>query len=1415
MTLSEADALAMFRPYRPLPGDVCELLDGLGRTGVLHGASRIERDGERYLNVVGAAPLLDLEQLNAYATHLCEHGEFEGALTVASLALRLSLAWLPDNHSMSLASISNVGSCLDQTGQSRSALPLFERAWIMCAAVCGEDAPETLLYLNNFATCLQRLGESRRALEMHQRALAARRTVQGEAHPITLHSLNGVASCYIGMGDVRRALPLCEQALQIRRSALGNDHPDTLASISNLAHCYDRLGEWRRALPLFEEAATRHVAKLGEQHPATLASRFSLAHCYDHCGESRKALPLFEQVLEQRRAALGEEHPKTLGSLSRLATCYASRGDARRALPLHEEAVGKYRALLGEEHPDTQAAVNALATCHAQLGDVRRALPLYEQSLAVHRTRWGEDHPATLGVSANLGACYSKLGQPHSALPLLQDVLNKRRRLLGEGHPETLFSLTELASCYENLGDYRQASASYEQALEKSRAVLGEDHPVTLHHLNRVVTCHFRRGQTPDDLGLIERVLARQRTALGEGHIDTLSSEINLAVVYCEIGELARARRLLENTLEQLRAICGNSHPVTLTCLMTLADCCDRLGETQRARLFFEKAFELRCAVFGELHPETLLALNCVARCHSKLGDVQRAMSMFERVVDLQRVVLGDEHLQVMLGLHNIAFCHLHLNDPRSALPILQKVQSRYRVMLGEEHPDTLSVSRDVAFCHGQLGEPERARPLLEAVLAKFRAVLGEYHPTTLGCLHNLPRVCADMGDAVGVKTHASQFLKAVATTELRDGFWPQYAVDAAVIIASLGPGEEVTEWAEDLRRISQVFVEELDLAEADAKARLQEPFRKFHDEWLSLAIVHWPGETLVVLAAIQGREMAGLMIDELLTSRVDFPESDPRREYLNVRQELRRLRLQSNSQASLQRIPGELTSEVAAARWRQTVAAHEQVYAKYLSQRQALADTFPEFRLAGAQLLADAAMLLARLQPDEALVLLFTLHDGREGGDKGCFACVLRRNPEPDGVAGLLPLMPKALQTLQRYEYTLEGDARGAMRRLRSDAPRSMPVTSGAVTLTTLCETFREALWSPLEGLLAGTRMLHVIVHDVFHNLPIAASAPAGRELFVYPGLLFYIQRHHLPDVSPGRPNVPQLDAPEPWMALHTDAAQGTDSHIPFVAVDAALVHSIVGSRHVYQSAQSDAVKLWEQPHAAAFPAWYFATHGGVHAGPPRQTFLYLDRANGRTLDVSHVLASAQRPRVLVLGCCLLARLHEDHDGNPLGLLSAFFLRGADYIVAAIQSVHDFYMPLLVGLFHQAWLELRDPHAALVDAKRRLKSGEWFEDTAAHLQAAYLPVLCEVLEAAGAQTISGWLLPPDVRARYPGAFDVQRDENSWHEFERDHCRTLAARRQFSLAVLSHLIEQRNALPADYIEHLCAWVCGFGCIRKT
>ena len=123
-------------------------------------------------------------------------------------------------------------------------------------------------------------------------------------------------------------------------------------------------------------------------------------------------------------------------------------------------------------------------------------------------------------------------------------------------------------------------------------------------------------------------------------------------------------------------------------------------------------------------------------------------------------------------------------------------------------------------------------------------------------------------------------------------------------------------------------------------------------------------------------------------------------------------------------------------------------------------------------------------------------------------------------------------------------------------------------------------------------------------------------------------------------------------------------------------------------------------------------------------------DHASERTLDTTQVLASAQRPRTVIASACVAGRVREDQHGEPLGLVSSFFVHGSRFVLAPLQPVPDITMPIVVGLLHRAWRQTTDdPRKAWDIARTQALTGNWPEGYASQLKDAYAPVMKQMLK--------------------------------------------------------------------------------------
>jgi hypothetical protein len=255
--------------------------------------------------------------------------------------------------------------------------------------------------------------------------------------------------------------------------------------------------------------------------------------------------------------------------------------------------------------------------------------------------------------------------------------------------------------------------------------------------------------------------------------------------------------------------------------------------------------------------------------------------------------------------------------------------------------------------------------------------------------------------------------------------------------------------------------------------------------------------------------------------------------------------------------------------------------------------------------------------------------------------------------------------------------------------------------------EVLQQQLWAPLRSHLDGIERLSVVRHGVLHLLPLTTAAPQALHCVPYPELISYHNRR-VNDGAAAAPAIPDGD-----LGLHHYA--GDNNEIPLAEVESALVQAVWSGRSVMHPCAYPRV-------TAPLPLWHVACHGLPDERQPIPdlhqaeqihfpTALYLQR--GRVTGVPEIQTARHRVTNAILQTCISGRLVEDLDGNPIGLVSALFRRGARTVVAASVSLPDRWAPVLSLLLHQTLRHESVPLGeALRLAQRRLEAGDWYEDT-------------------------------------------------------------------------------------------------------
>ena len=131
--------------------------------------------------------------------------------------------------------------------QTSNAEEMYRRALAGRTRELGAEHPLTLASISNLASTLQDQGKYEEAEELYRRAREGYEKALGTNHTETLASTSNLASILQDQGKYEEAEEMYRLARQGYEEALGTNHPHTLASVSNLASILQDQGKYEEA----------------------------------------------------------------------------------------------------------------------------------------------------------------------------------------------------------------------------------------------------------------------------------------------------------------------------------------------------------------------------------------------------------------------------------------------------------------------------------------------------------------------------------------------------------------------------------------------------------------------------------------------------------------------------------------------------------------------------------------------------------------------------------------------------------------------------------------------------------------------------------------------------------------------------------------------------------------------------------------------------------------------------------------------------------------------------------------------------------------------------------------------------------------------------------------------------------------
>ena len=528
--------------------------------------------------------------------------------------------------------------------------------------------------------------------------------------------------------------------------------------------------------------------------------------------------------------------------------------------------------------------------------------------------------------------------------------------------------------------------------------------------------------------------------------------------------------------------------------------------------------------------------------------------------------------------------------------------------------------------------------------------------------------------------------------------------------------------------------------------ADLRRNFAQFHALWILHCLQRGTLETIPqILNVLQGRHLAQAVRDELLMLEEGVGLPDDVKTYRNTLLELRKL--QANIQAVL---PGGLDTSSATGKDRlglipparmhrhQPNTGHLEAEVSKLKRKlqQTLdaAATHPGYAYLKPPVweASSAQILRERLRRREAMLILIELSH--------LLALNRTQTQKTRHTALALIIYPERpwqtfeLQGLDQLteetQALASSQTRGYRRAHLADVkPQIVPCDEQDEIdfWSRLEREMTKTLWHPLREALEGVEQLVVLAHGALHQLPLPAGKPEGLDLVFYPSLPFFLERRD-PNAFP-----PLMDD---GSCLIRGFA-GANGDIPMTAAETAMISGL------WQEArEASSVDLMERETTPRI--LHLASHG-VPDGrrplrswriPDEETFptaLQIDHGDYALWGEPEIEQSRSIFPTVYLSACIGGQLVEDLDGTPSGLITKLFLhRRTRVAIASLVNIPDRWAAVLGFLFHQVMQrEGLPPERALRQAIERLIRGEWFEDTAASIEAEFMPILSGMMETS------------------------------------------------------------------------------------
>lgn len=359
-------------------------------------------------------------------------------------------------------------------------------------------------------------------------------------------------------------------------------------------------------------------------------------------------------------------------------------------------------------------------------GDFEKGLDYNEQAEALILKKEGKESLSYAIAMKNKGVAFFYMGQYFDAYNFFLSALKIREKIQGDQHPEYAAILGNLSSVQIVLCNYEDALAKCMQAQSIMKNI-PVDTSIMIVLLINQSAASWQLGNYENVESLYLKALELVQQSLEKHQRYYLPVINNLAVYYANIGDLKNAEAILKQCLdayEQAGAINTQGYAIALDNYGNVFTEKEDTASWNKAELIYQRAGKL----FLELNNPVYYSQNLHnhAALHEKRNEPDAAKTKYEQALQIKKEIFGEANPNYALSLSNFGLFCARISDNNRADSLCLTAIDIYKTSLKKDHADYIFALYNRAIANRIMKRQDQAANHFTVASQSDRVYLGD-----------------------------------------------------------------------------------------------------------------------------------------------------------------------------------------------------------------------------------------------------------------------------------------------------------------------------------------------------------------------------------------------------------------------------------------------------------------------------------------------------------------------------------------------------------------------------------------------------------------------------------------------------------------------------------------------------------------